>query len=131
MFAAVLALSLCATPGLVPDRAPLGQEKTHDLEERMYDHFAQHGRLGFRLKSGWVEIAGKEVKDRKFIDVTITRYDDNRRPWIVYRAKECEVRYGSKDQREVIFCVRHCHFQMAPPAGLKRTFSSLCCPVDN
>jgi hypothetical protein len=103
MFAGILSLSLCSALVAVPDRAPLGETITPDIEKEWHDQLRRNGRVTIKLKKGEIVLHAKVVLDRRLKDVVI-RWDDNegRDNECPVVAKEAEIRFDAGRNRLVL-----------------------------
>ena len=98
MYAAILCLGICNTPSLVPDRAPPRVDEPVNLESAWYDQLRRTGMVSIDLKDERIVISTKEIKDRKLILPTITRYDHLGQLLFKGSAKEAEIRFQAADR---------------------------------
>jgi hypothetical protein len=75
MYAGILSASLCSVLVFVPDRAPIGEEKSPDVETAWYDQLQRDGRLTIETEEGKIVLLAKGIAGRKLMDVTVRLYD--------------------------------------------------------
>jgi hypothetical protein len=107
MYAGILSVSLCSALLLVPDRAPIGEEKTPDVETAWYDQLQRDGSLTIETEEGKIVLLAKGIAGRKLMDVTVRLYDSEEQLWANLRSKEVQLRFDVGKNR-IVMDLREC-----------------------
>jgi hypothetical protein len=99
MYAGILSVSLCSALLLVPDRAPIGEKKSPDVETAWYDQLQRQGSLTIETEEGKIVLLAKGIAGRKMMDVTIRSYDAEQHLTGICCSKEAKLRIDARKNR--------------------------------
>jgi hypothetical protein len=102
MYAGILSVSLCSALLLVPDRAPIGEKKSPDVETAWYDQLQCEGRLTIDTREGKIVFLPKNIAGRKMMEVTIHLYDATQKMTGICWSKEAEIRLDAGKNQMVM-----------------------------
>jgi hypothetical protein len=102
MYAGILSVRLCSALLFVPDRAPIGEEKTPGVETAWYDQLQREGRLTIETDDGKIVFLSRKIAGRKMMDVTIMMYDAAQKLTATCWSKEAELRHDAGKNRMVM-----------------------------
>jgi hypothetical protein len=124
MYAGILSVSLCSAVLLVPDRAPIGEEKTPDVETAWYDQLQREGRLTIDTDEGKIVFLPKEIAGRMMMDVTIHLYDAEQKMMGNCRSKAVKLRFDAVKNR-IVMELRECKFVSADNRSIEHYSGSV------
>jgi hypothetical protein len=107
MYAGIMSVSLCSALLLVPDRAPIDEEKTPNVETEWYDQLQRDSSLTIETEEGKLVLLAKGIAGRKMMEVTIRLYDAEQQLTAICRSKEAELRFDLGKNR-IVMDLRDC-----------------------